>query len=90
MKIDGEMSRFAADPGSRELSQHTRSLYSAKELLRCACSSVPRWRPRAPDQGDRLRGWTGDACSTPMGAWCTRGPAWPSAAADAGFQLHAA
>ncbi len=30
MKIDGEIVRFAADPGSRELPQRTRSLYSAK------------------------------------------------------------
>lgn len=31
MKIDGEVHRFAADPGSRELPMHTRSLYSGKE-----------------------------------------------------------
>lgn len=31
MKIDGEIVRFAADPGSRELPQRTRSLYAAKE-----------------------------------------------------------
>lgn len=31
MKIDGEMIRFASDPGSRELPGKSRSLYSAKE-----------------------------------------------------------
>ena len=31
MKIDGEMIRFAADPGSRELPAKTRSLYNARE-----------------------------------------------------------
>jgi len=31
MKIDGEVHRFAADPGSRELPMHTRSLYNGKE-----------------------------------------------------------
>lgn len=31
MKIKGEVHRFAADPGSRELPMHTRSLYSGKE-----------------------------------------------------------
>jgi hypothetical protein len=30
MKIDGEIVRFAADPGSRELPQRTRSLYAAR------------------------------------------------------------
>jgi hypothetical protein len=31
MKIDGEIERFAADPGSRELPQHTRSVYNSKD-----------------------------------------------------------
>lgn len=31
VKIDGEVHRFAADPGSRELPMHTRSLYNGKE-----------------------------------------------------------
>jgi len=31
MKIDGEVHRFAADPGSRELPMRTRSLYNGKE-----------------------------------------------------------
>ena len=31
MKIEGEVHRFAADPGSRELPMRTRSLYSGKE-----------------------------------------------------------
>ncbi len=31
MKIDGEMVRFAADPGSRELAYGTRSLYNGRE-----------------------------------------------------------
>ena len=31
MKIDGEVHRFAADPGSRELPMHTRTLYNGKE-----------------------------------------------------------
>ncbi len=31
MKIDGEIERFAADPGSRELPSHTRSVYSSKD-----------------------------------------------------------
>lgn len=30
VKIDGEIERFAADPGSRELPMHTRSLYNSK------------------------------------------------------------
>lgn len=30
MKIDGEIERFAADPGSRELPMHTRSVYNSK------------------------------------------------------------
>ena len=31
MKIEGEVVRLAADPGSRELPMHTRTLYSGKE-----------------------------------------------------------
>ena len=31
MKIEGEVHRFAADPGSRELPMRTRSLYNGKE-----------------------------------------------------------
>lgn len=31
VKIDGEIHRLAADPGSRELPMHTRTLYSGKE-----------------------------------------------------------
>lgn len=31
MKIDGEIERFAADPGSRELPVHTRSVYNSKD-----------------------------------------------------------
>ena len=31
VKIDGEIVRLAADPGSRELPMHTRTLYSGKE-----------------------------------------------------------
>src|SRR6187431_1007398 len=31
MKIDGEIERFAADPGSRELPSHTRSVYNSKD-----------------------------------------------------------
>jgi hypothetical protein len=30
MKIDGEVERFAADPGARELPLHSRSLYNSK------------------------------------------------------------
>jgi hypothetical protein len=30
MKIDGDIERFAADPGSRELPMHTRSVYNSK------------------------------------------------------------
>jgi len=32
MKIDGEVERFAADPGARELPMHTRSVYSSKDF----------------------------------------------------------
>jgi hypothetical protein len=32
MKIDGEIERFAADPGARELPMHTRSVYNAKDF----------------------------------------------------------
>jgi len=31
IKIDGEIERFAADPGSRELPMHTRSVYNSKD-----------------------------------------------------------
>lgn len=31
MKIDGEVVRFAADPGSRELPMHTRTFYNGRE-----------------------------------------------------------
>ena len=31
VKVDGEVHRFAADPGSRELPMHTRTLYNGKE-----------------------------------------------------------
>ena len=31
VKVDGEMLRFAADPGSRELPANTRSLYNGRE-----------------------------------------------------------
>lgn len=31
MKVDGEILRFAADPGSRELAEGTRSLYNGRE-----------------------------------------------------------
>src|SRR6478609_8455988 len=31
MKIDGDIERFAADPGSRELPMHTRSVYNSKD-----------------------------------------------------------
>jgi hypothetical protein len=30
MKIDGQIERFAADPGARELPMHTRSVYNSK------------------------------------------------------------
>jgi hypothetical protein len=30
MKLDGEIERFAADPGARELPMHTRSVYNSK------------------------------------------------------------
>ena len=30
MKIDGEIERFAADPGARQLPMHTRSVYGSK------------------------------------------------------------
>lgn len=32
MKIDGEIERFAADPGARELPMHTRSVYNSKDF----------------------------------------------------------
>ena len=32
MKVDGEIERFAADPGARELPMHTRSVYSSKDF----------------------------------------------------------
>lgn len=32
MKIEGDVQRFAADPGSRELAQGTRSLYNGREF----------------------------------------------------------
>ena len=40
LKIRGEVHRLAADPGSRELPQHTRTLYSGKEYaLRLSISN---------------------------------------------------
>jgi hypothetical protein len=33
VKINGEIERFAADPGSRELPMHTRSLYNSKNYV---------------------------------------------------------
>lgn len=33
MKVDGEVLRFAADPGARELPQRTRSLYNGREYV---------------------------------------------------------
>lgn len=33
MKIDGEMERFVADPGSRELPAKTRTLYNSREYV---------------------------------------------------------
>ena len=32
MKLDGEIERFAADPGARELPMHTRSVYNSKDF----------------------------------------------------------
>lgn len=41
MKIDGEMVRFAADPGSRELPAGSRTLYNSREYaLRLAVNEV--------------------------------------------------
>ncbi|WP_271077888.1 hypothetical protein [Aurantiacibacter sp. MUD61] len=41
MKIDGDMVRFAADPGSRELPSNTRTLYNGREYtLRLAIEDV--------------------------------------------------
>ena len=41
MKTDGEMVRFAADPGSRELPAETRTLYNGREYaLRLAIENV--------------------------------------------------
>ncbi|QZH74776.1 MAG: hypothetical protein JY451_14130 [Erythrobacter sp.] len=41
MKIDGEMVRFAADPGSRELPAKSRTLYNGREYsLRLAVEDV--------------------------------------------------
>ncbi|HEY6815704.1 MAG TPA: hypothetical protein VI168_09215 [Croceibacterium sp.] len=42
MKIDGEIERFAADPGARELPNHTRSVYNSKNFaLRLALRDAP-------------------------------------------------
>ena len=42
VKIEGEVHRFAADPGSRELPMHTRTLYNGKEYsLRLAINGEP-------------------------------------------------
>ena len=47
MKIEGEMIRFAADPGSRELPAKTRTLYNSREYsLRLAIEDS---EPRLPD-----------------------------------------
>lgn len=53
MKINGDMVRFAADSGSRELPGKTRSLYSAKEYaLQLALSEKKGTRQAAPAAED--------------------------------------
>lgn len=54
MKIEGEMQRFAADSGSRELPQHTRSLYNGREYslrLRIEGEGEPAGGPRTNYEG---------------------------------------
>jgi hypothetical protein len=48
-KINGEIERFAADPGSRELPMHTRSLYNSKNY-------TLRLRIQQNDEGDERAG----------------------------------
>ena len=55
VKIDGEVHRLAADPGSRELPMRTRTLYNGKEYsLRLAIDGGQRDRSRRHDQLRRL------------------------------------
>jgi len=49
LKVDGEVVRLAADPGSRELPVHSRTLYSGKEYsLRLALSGDGSNTPTEP------------------------------------------
>jgi hypothetical protein len=53
VKINGEIERFAADPGSRELPMHTRSLYNSKNY-------TLRLRIQQNDESDeRAEGYEG-------------------------------
>jgi hypothetical protein len=51
MKIDGEIERFAADPGSRALPMHTRSVYNSKDF-----SLVLALRSEGSDEADGSEG----------------------------------
>ena len=54
MKIDGEIERFAADPGARELPAHTRSVYNSKNysvVLALRDSSPEGEKPEASATG---------------------------------------
>ena len=56
VKIDGEIVRLAADPGSRELPMHTRTLYSGKEYaLRLQIVEEDAGEP-APDGSTNYEG----------------------------------
>jgi hypothetical protein len=52
MKIDGEIERFAADPGSRELPAHTRSVYHSKNYSLRLELREDRPEPNEPAQPD--------------------------------------
>jgi hypothetical protein len=57
MKIDGKIERFAADPGARELSAHTRSVYNSKDysvvLALREASAEPGEEPAQKPRGER-------------------------------------
>jgi hypothetical protein len=58
MKIEGQIERFAADPGARELPMHTRSVYNSKDysLVLALREDTAEGQQRASYEGSvRLR-----------------------------------
>ena len=53
MKIGGDIERFAADPGSRELPMHTRSVYNSKDFSLVLGLNDNDSEEAPPDDGER-------------------------------------